>query len=112
MKSAHAVTTAFQKAGQYAPETYTPHAAKHTIAALRDELQLTQQQRKAWSANMGHENETTTERHYGKISDDDRFQVLEAIGSQAEPFSMWMSDQEKIALVNGVFGELKKRYEA
>lgn len=94
MKSTHAVTSAFHKASQYAPETYTPHAAKHTIAALRDELPLTQLQRKAWAANMGHDNETTTERHYGKMSDDDRLRALEEIGNPAEPIDMGLSNEE------------------
>jgi hypothetical protein len=40
---------------------------------------LTQQQRKAWSENMGHENEKITETHYGKLSEAERFDLFEEI---------------------------------
>jgi integrase len=62
---------------------FTPHSAKHCIGAERDERPLTQIERKAWSENMGHENEQITERHYGKVPDERRFEVLEHIGTNA-----------------------------
>jgi len=107
MRSAHAVTMAFQKASQYAPEAYTPHAAKHTIGALRDELPLTELARKAWSVNMGHEKETTTV-NYGKMSDEERFLVMESIEDQAAPARLDLSDEDKIALVDGLLEGLKR----
>ncbi|MEM6899233.1 MAG: hypothetical protein AAF583_05625 [Pseudomonadota bacterium] len=63
MTSTHAVSEAFKLASRMGEARYTPHAAKHTIAALRGTLSLTEAQRKAWSQNMGHETEQITETH-------------------------------------------------
>jgi len=40
---------------------------------------LTHEERRAWSENMGHENEQITDKHYAKMSDDRRFEVFEAM---------------------------------
>lgn len=72
MSTKHAVTEAFAKASRDCAIKFMPHSAKHTIAAERDLRHLTQEQRKAWSENMGHENEQITQAHYGKLSDDRR----------------------------------------
>lgn len=79
MRSKHAVTQAFKIASGNCGQNYTPHSAKDTIARERDARPLTNEQRRAWSQNMGHENERTTETHYAKMSDDRRFTVLESI---------------------------------
>ncbi|KIT14711.1 tyrosine-type recombinase/integrase [Jannaschia aquimarina] len=70
MTSPHAVTEAFAAASRAGAKRYTPHAAKHTIAALRGTLSLTEEQRKAWSQNMGHEREQITAEHYGHLTDE------------------------------------------
>ena len=79
MRSKHAVTQAFKAASANCKQPYTPHSAKHTIAHERDVRSLTNEQRRAWSQNMGHENEQITETYYAKMSDDKRFDVLENI---------------------------------
>lgn len=79
MRSKHAVTQAFRVACANSQMTYTPHSAKHTIAHERGTRSLTEEQRRAWSLNMGHENEQITETHYAKMSDVRRFDVLESI---------------------------------
>ncbi|MEN8935316.1 MAG: tyrosine-type recombinase/integrase [Planktotalea arctica] len=101
MTSTHAVTDAFAAACKTHSDRYTPHAAKHTIASERDKRPLTAEQRKAWSENMGHENEQITDTHYGKLTDHRRFEVLEAIGSEAHiPDLIQASDAEKVRLFN------------
>ena len=77
MTTTHAVNQAFHSACLNHHTRYNPNSAKHTIAAERVRRQLTSEQRKAWSLNMGHEKEQTTERYYGKLNDDRRFELLE-----------------------------------
>jgi integrase len=61
MTTTHAVTAAFSAACSLSEIKYTPHSAKHAIGAERDILSLTHEERKAWSLNMGHDSELTTE---------------------------------------------------
>jgi integrase len=79
MRSKHAVTQAFKAASANCMQAYTPHSARHTIAHERDVRPLTHEERRAWSENMGHENEQITDTHYAKMSDDRRFEVFEAM---------------------------------
>ena len=79
MRSKHAVTQAFKAASANCTQAYTPHSARHTIAHERDVRPLTHEERRAWSENMGHENEQITDKHYAKMSDDRRFTLLESI---------------------------------
>lgn len=109
MTTIHAVTTAFAIACRNSKFKYTPHSAKHCIAAERDERPLTQIERKAWSENMGHENEQITERHYGKLPDERRFEVLEQIGTKAGRDAIEISDEEKIAFFDGVVKLMRNR---
>lgn len=109
MSTTHAVTQAFTIACRESAVKFTPHSAKHTIGAERDERPLTQIERKAWSENMGHENEQITERHYGKLSDERRFEVLESIGANAGSDPFKISDEEKIALFDSFIGVLRNR---
>lgn len=105
MSSTHAVTEAFAVACQQSEIKYTPHAAKHTIGAERDVRSLTHEERKAWSLNMGHDSELTTERHYGTMPDDRRFEVLENIGRKKTIDSRALSDAEKAKMFD-VFWEI------
>lgn len=109
MTTQHVVTQAFAIASRNIDIKYTPHAAKHTIAAERDMRPLTQLERKAWSVNMGHENEQITERHYGKLTDDLRFEVLENVGKNDPTKNVSLSDEDKIALVDGILKDIEKR---
>ncbi|CUH18917.1 Site-specific recombinase XerC [Jannaschia seosinensis] len=108
MTTTHAVTEAFEIACRDSERKFTPHAVKHTIGAERDERALTQLERKAWSQNMGHENEQTTERYYGKLSDERRIEVLEAIGGHDESDAPSISDDVKIALLDAVYDQCIK----
>lgn len=109
MSTTHAVTDAFSIACRANEVKFTPHSAKHCIGAERDERPLTRLERKAWSENMGHENEQITERHYGKLPDDRRFEVLEHIGANVSRAPFKISDEEKIALVDSLLELMRNR---
>lgn len=109
MSTIHAVTDAFAIACRECEVKYTPHSAKHCIGAERDKRALTHLERKAWSVNMGHESEKITERHYGKMPDEQRFNVLEHIGESVNGIEREISDEEKIAIVNGVLELVRGR---
>ncbi|NRB17763.1 MAG: site-specific integrase [Rhodobacteraceae bacterium] len=109
MSTTHAVTDAFAVACRNSDTKYTPHAAKHTIGAERDIRALTHEERKAWSLNMGHESEQTTERHYGTMPDDRRFEVLENIGIKKTIDLRNLSESEKIKIFDGIFEALGDR---
>ena len=47
---------------------YTPHSFRKTLGLLMNDLELTLEQQKAWSQNMGHENFTTTVSSYLPVS--------------------------------------------
>lgn len=108
-RSTNAVTAAFALASRSGTRTYTPHAAKHTIAAERDARPLTRLQRKAWSENMGHESEQTTETYYGKLKEGQRIELIEEIKGATNLRAPEMSDAEKIALVDLLFQSLTVR---
>lgn len=96
MSTIHAVTEAFAIACRHSSVKYTPHSAKHTIAADRDARPLTHEQRKAWSENMGHESEQITQAHYGKLSDDRRKELFEDIKEEKPTDMRDITDQEKV----------------
>ncbi|MEP5151554.1 site-specific integrase [Planktotalea sp.] len=95
MSTIHAVTKAFAVACSQTGAKYTPHCVKHSIGALRDSLPLTQEERKAWSLNMGHDDERTTERYYGTMQDDQRFEVLENIGTKKTIDTLSLTTDQK-----------------
>ncbi|UYV38685.1 site-specific integrase [Rhodobacteraceae bacterium D3-12] len=100
MATKHAVSASFAVASKHCSTKYSPHSAKHTIGALRDQKRMTHEQRRAWSENMGHESERTTEIHYAKFSDEQRLEVLESIGNGEEEHASDLSDEEKVAMFN------------
>ena len=59
-----------------------PHSARHCMTAEMDRWPLTTEQRKALSANLGQESMTTTEAHYGKLNDAQRFEAMEGIADR------------------------------
>ncbi|RYG90992.1 hypothetical protein EU803_13490 [Loktanella sp. IMCC34160] len=79
MATETALREAFNRASTAIGKTFAPHSARHCMAAEMDRWPLTTEQRKALSANFGHESMTTTEAHYGKLNDAQRFEVMEGI---------------------------------
>lgn len=106
MASKDAVSKAFAVACCKNPVKYNPHSVKDTLAAERDRRSLTERQRRAWSQNMGHDRDTTTQRHYGTIGDDERAELFEEIGEAKVVATRLLSDGEKIALVDAVAAAL------
>lgn len=109
MTTTNAVTQAFDVACQATAHRYTPHGARHTLAAERDLRPLTRIERKAWSENLGHENEQTTVAHYGKLSEELRLDVMGNIGPGEKTSLRELADEDKIALVNNVIEALEAR---
>ena len=109
METKHAVSAAFALASKDRSTKYSPHSAKHTIGAMRDEKRMTHEQRRAWSENMGHESERITETHYAKFSDERRFEVLESIAENEEVFERELTDEEKVQFFNEMFMRLLRR---
>jgi hypothetical protein len=58
---------------------------------------------------MGHENEQITERHYGKLTNEQRFEVLEQISANPRLDVVQLSDDEKIALVDGLLDFIRNK---
>jgi integrase len=109
MASKDAVAKAFALACRDTEVKYSPHSVKDTLAAERDRRPLTQQQRKAWSENMGHESEKITETHYGKLSEAERFDLFEEIvqgKGEVGPAPRKMTDAQKLALMNEVLAKV------
>lgn len=102
MTTTHAVTAAFAVACENSGPKYTPHAAKHTIGAERDNRALTSEERKAWSLNMGHDCEVTTERHYGAMSENKRLEVLENIGTKKSIDPQNLTDCQKARIFDNL----------
>lgn len=108
MTTKDVVAKAFLLACRNSETKYNPHSVKDTLAAERDRRELTQLQRKAWSENMGHENEKITETHYGKLSEADRFRLLGEITERREAglLLVELSDQQKAALFDKIYGTI------
>ncbi len=109
MSSTHAVTQAFAIACREHTVKFNPHSAKDTIGAERDLRPLTQLERKVWSENMGHDDEQTTDRYYGRLSDQDRFAVLENIDTNVRGDPWQFSDEDKIAFFDGMLELVRNR---
>lgn len=107
MSTKHVVTEAFKVACRNSTVKYTPHSARHTLAAERDARHLTHEQRKAWSEAMGHENEQTTDVHYGRLSDERRTELFQQIAEGKSGSTMDLSDEAKIRLVDMVLEAIK-----
>jgi site-specific recombinase XerD len=56
---------------------FNPHSARHYLISIRDEHCKTAEQRKAWSYNLGHENEKVTEASYAKMTDQRRNEIFD-----------------------------------
>jgi integrase len=66
---------------------YTPHSARHFLVLLQDKYCKNGEQRKAWSFNLGHENEHVTLTNYAKMTPlrrDDVFSTISAQDVQAD----------------------------
>ncbi|MCP4316592.1 MAG: hypothetical protein GY789_11405 [Hyphomicrobiales bacterium] len=78
-KTDSAINRAFKKACDFADLPYfNPHSARHFLKSIRDDFCRTAEERKAWSHNLGHEKEQTSELHYAKMTDQRRDIIFES----------------------------------
>jgi integrase len=84
MTSSAAVTQAFKIASDAIGKSYSPHSVRDSLAHLRDEICRTPEQRKAFSANLGHSSEKVTETYYGKVDDQRREEIFRAFDNAPE----------------------------
>ena len=83
MSSTHAVTTTFKAASGLIGKSFSPHSAKHCIGLLAWKVCDTLHEHKAWSMNMGHEDEKVTLRHYKRLTEDRVFAVFDGFAYAA-----------------------------
>jgi hypothetical protein len=55
---------------------------------------------------LGHENEATTERHYGKLSDERRCELFEEMGEEVPRKMIAIANEYKIALMDELLEKL------
>lgn len=58
---------------------YTPHSFRKTLGLLMNDLDLTLEQQKAWSQNMGHKNFSTTVSSYLPVSEQRQQEIIGAL---------------------------------
>lgn len=78
MRSNAGVNHAFATASKRSANDYAPHSARHCLAALGEKLCNSPEARKAWSLNLGHANEVTTQVYYAKLTNEQRDKVFES----------------------------------
>ncbi|MBO9401823.1 tyrosine-type recombinase/integrase [Shimia sp. R9_3] len=81
IQTARPLQTAFACASSAIEQPCSPHSARHTLKALGSRICRTQDERKAWSMHLGHDDDQITERHYGKMSQEQSDALMEAMCS-------------------------------
>jgi integrase len=79
MRSNAGVNHAFAMASKRSANDYSPHSARHCLAALGEKLCNSPEARKAWSLNLGHANEATTQVHYAKLTNKQLDEVFQSL---------------------------------
>lgn len=81
MTSANAMSSAFRLASRGIGKSFSPHSAKHFIGQLGLKICKSLEDAKAWSVNMGHDNEDVTQRYYENITGERVSEIFEAFDS-------------------------------
>lgn len=84
MRSEHAIRRVFREASATVSKSYSPHSARRTITTCQIKICRTPAELRAVSQNLGHESLETTIKYYAKLSDTDRFQILEDMASHGQ----------------------------
>lgn len=95
------VRNAFESAGLEYPN---PHKVRKTLARLGEHKARTPEEWKAWSQNLGHENEMTTFRGYGEVPFHRQSEIMKAIGRTAEAPEL----QQQIAKLEQIASALRE----
>lgn len=64
---------------------FKPHSVRDTLTQLAYQRQLTPEQLKAWSQNLGHESVLTTLGSYGRVTSERQGEVIAALRQPSEP---------------------------
>jgi hypothetical protein len=64
---------------------FKPHSVRDTLTRLAYKLQLSPEQLKAWSQNMGHDSVLTTIGSYGPISVERQQELIIGLGKPSLP---------------------------
>ena len=82
-----------------------PHSFRDTLARLGERLCRTREEWKAWSQNLGHENEATTYVSYGEVPHYRQTEIMRGfVNSEREA-----PEQEDLALIEAALKRLKSR---
>lgn len=84
MRSEHAIRRVFTRASATIGKSYSPHSARRTITTHQIKVCRTPAELRAISQNLGHESIETTIKYYAKLSDTDRFQILQDMASRGQ----------------------------
>ncbi|SMP36241.1 tyrosine-type recombinase/integrase [Shimia sagamensis] len=82
LESSRPLQVAFTRASEAIGQRCTPHSARHTLKAVGARICRTQEERKAWSMNLGHDDDQITERHYGKMSQEQCDALIDVMHSE------------------------------
>lgn len=82
LESSRPLQVAFTRVSEAIGQPCTPHSARHTLKALGARICRTQEERKAWSMNLGHDDDQITERYYGKMSQEQCDALMDFLKSE------------------------------
>jgi len=98
--STNPIRQIFKAACKAAGVTYfNPHLVRNTLTQLRRKMCRTDEEKKAWSQNLGHKHERTTEESYGHVESERQHELLVALGS---PGVADLEDAELLELLRAV----------
>lgn len=61
---------------------FNPHSFRSTLVRIAEQMPLTPEAWKAWSQNLGHENEMTTYKGYGEVPGHRQAEILRTLGDR------------------------------
>ncbi len=103
-KNADPVRAIFKEAFTDAGLPYfNPHSVRATVTRLGMSLRTTEEEFKAWSQNMGHEDEKMTRGSYGQVSPERQAEIILALGTERKG----ANDQGAIAEMEALLARMK-----
>lgn len=94
MRTQVAVTEAFIRASSHSTLNYSPHSARHCLAALGEQICRSSEEKKAWSLNLGHSSEQVTQSHYAKVSEVRKCEIFEGFSEN----NLWTDEEKDLML--------------
>jgi integrase len=81
---------------------FPPHTVRNTLTQLAYKLNLTPEQLKAWSQNMGHDQPLTTLTSYGHVSTERQGEIIGGLGQATQPATDSHDMAEKITEIHAM----------